>query len=143
MKTSSTQIAAYQLLRRAKKLKFKQKVRHARTRTETKFSSKGISKRRVNAPMTTFRHVLNSQKPGSTVNKGFRAHKNGIFTYEQERCGFSYLYCKRRVLENGIDTEPLNLELCHVRKQQTDPDVDDEYLIHLLATNFESDNEDV
>lgn len=87
--------------------------------------------------------MLNSQKPGSAVNKGFRAHKNGIFTYEQERCGFSYLYCKRRVLDNGIDTEPLNLELCPVRKQQTDPDVDDDYLIHLLATNFESDNEDV
>ena len=143
VKTSSTQIAAYGLLRRAKKLKLKQKVRHARTRTETKFSSKGISKRRVKAPMATFRHVLNSQKPGSAVNKGFRAHKNGIFTYKQERCGFSYLYCKRRVLENGIDTEPLDLELCPVRKQQKDPEVDDAYLIHLLATNFESDNEDV
>lgn len=140
--TSNNQISAYRLLRKAQKLKLKKKVRHSRIRTETKFSSKGISKRRVRAPMTTFKHVLSSQKPGSAVNKGFRAHKNGIFTYEQERCGFSYLYCKRRVLENGIDTEPLDLELCPVRKQQTDADVDDAYLIHLLATNFESDNED-
>ena len=92
--------------------------------------------------MTTFRHVLLSQKPGSATNIGFRAHKNGIFTYEQERCGFSYLYCKRKVLENGIDTVPLDLELCPARKQQTEQEVDVAYLIHLLATNFESDNED-
>ena len=142
VKTSTTQIAAYRILRRAKHLKLKRLSRRQRTCMETKFSSKGISKRRVKAPLTTFRHVLNSQKPGSATNIGFRAHKNGIFTYEQERCGFSYLYCKRKVLENGIDTVPLDLDLCPVRKQQTEQEVDDAYLIHLLATNFESDNED-
>ena len=140
--TSTSQIAAYRILRRAKHLKLKRLSRRQRTCMETKFSSKGISKRRVKAPLTTFRHVLNSQKPGSATNIGFRAHKNGIFTYEQERCGFSYLYCKRKVLENGIDTVPLDLELCPVGKQQTEQEVDDAYLIHLLATNFESDNED-
>ena len=142
VKTSTTQIAAYRILRRAKHLKLKRLSRRQRTCMETKFSSKGISKRRVKAPLTTFRHVLNSQKPGSATNIGFRAHKNGIFTYEQERCGFSYLYCKRKVLDNGIDTVPLDLDLCPVRKQQTEQEVDDAYLIHLLATNFESDNED-
>ena len=120
VKTSATQIAAYQLLRRAKKLKSKQKDRQNRTHIETKFSSKGISKGRVKAPLTTFRHVLLSQKPGSATNIGFRAHKNGIFTYEQERCGFSHLYCKRKVLENGIDTLPLDLELCPSCKKTTD-----------------------
>ena len=138
VKTSATQIASYELLRRAKHLKSKQKDRQNRTHIETKFSSKGISKRRVKASLTTFRHVLFSQKPGSATNIGFRAHKNGIFTYEQERCGFSYLYCKRKVL--GIDTVPLDLELCPLRKQQTEQKVDD--AIHLLATNFESNNED-
>ena len=140
--TSTSQIAAYRLLRRAKHLKLKRLSRRQRLGMETKFSSKGISKGRVKAPMTTFRHVLLSQKPGSATNIGFRAHKNGFFTYEQERCGFSYLYCKRKVLENGIDTVPLDLELCPARKQQTEQEVDDAYLIHLLATNFESDNED-
>ena len=140
--TSSAQMAAYRLLRRAKNMKPKPKVRSARTRTELKFSSKGISKRRVKAPLTTFRHVLNTQKPGSAINQGFRAHKNGIFTYEQERCGFSYLYCKRKVLKNGIDTVPLDLELCPVNRHQNDTEVDDAYLVHLLETNFESDNDD-
>ena len=142
VKTSTTQIAAYQLLRRAKKLKSKLKLRQNRTHIETKFSFKGISKRRVKALLTTFRHVLLSQKPGSATNIGFRAYNNGIFTYEQERCGFSYLYCIRKVLENGIETLPLDLELCPVRKQQTEQEVDDAYLIHLLATHFESDHED-
>ena len=114
VKTSNTQLAAYQLLRSAKKLKSKLKLRQNRTHIETKISSKGISKRRVKTPLTTFRHVLLSQKPGSATNIGFRAHKNGIFTYEQERCGFSNLYCKRKVLENRIDTIPLDLELCPV-----------------------------
>ena len=142
LKTSASQIAAYRLLRRAKKLKFRQLFGRLRTHIETKFSSKGISKQRVKAPLTTFKHVLFSQKAGSATNMGFRAHKNGIFTYEQTRCGFSYFYCKRKVLENGIDTVPLDLELCPVRKQQTEQEVDDAYLIHLLATNFERDNED-
>ena len=142
VKTLATQIAAYQLLRRAKHLKSKQKDRQNQTHIETKFSSKGISKRRAKAPLTTFRHVLLSQKLSSATNIVFRAHKNGIFTYEQERCGFSYLYCKSKVLENGIDTVPFDLELCPLRKQQTEQEVDDAYLIHLLATNFESDNEE-
>ena len=46
------------------------------------------------------------------------------------------------MLENRIDTVPLDLELCPIKKQQTEQEVDDAYLIHLLATNSESDNED-
>ena len=61
VKTSTTQIAAYQLFRRAKKLKSKLKLRQNRTHIEAKFSSKGISKGRVKAPFTTFRHILLSQ----------------------------------------------------------------------------------
>ena len=79
VKTSATQIAAYRILRRAKHLKLKRLSRRQRTCIETKFSSKGISKRRVKAPLTTFRHVLNSQKPGSATNIGFRAHKKWYF----------------------------------------------------------------
>ena len=131
-KDPPTQIAAYKLLRRAKKLKFKLKIRQNRTHLEAKIRSKSISKRRIKAPLTTFRHVLLSQKPGSATNIGFRAHKSCIFTYEQERCGFSYLYCKRKVLENGIDTVPLDQELCPVRKQRTEQEVDNALFIYWL-----------
>jgi hypothetical protein len=53
--TSSTSIVAHNLLRRArnqtvKRLQPKSKIRH-----EVKFSSKGVSKRRITAPMTIYR----------------------------------------------------------------------------------------
>ena len=53
--TSSTSIVAHNLLRRArnqtvKRLQPKPKIRH-----EVKFSSKGVSKRRITAPMTIYR----------------------------------------------------------------------------------------
>jgi hypothetical protein len=85
-----------------------------------KFSSKGITKRLVKAPMTTFRHVLNTQRVGPGTLKGFRARNNGIATYQQKRNGFAYFYCKRRVLDDGVSTVPLDLELCPIKKEPMD-----------------------
>ena len=64
------------------------------------------------APLATFRRVLETKKPGSGTNRGFRARNNTIYTYQQERSGFSYFYCKRKVLADGRTTVPLDLELC-------------------------------
>jgi hypothetical protein len=50
---------------------------------EVKFSSKGITKPRVKAPMTTFHHVLNAQRVEEGTLKRFRARNNGISIYEQ------------------------------------------------------------
>ena len=93
--------------------------------------------------------------------RGFRAHNNGIATYQQERNGFSYFYCKRRVLDDGVCTVPLDLEMCPIKKESMDEeeqpmevdetetpmevdipvvlDDNDRYLIHLLETNFENE----
>ncbi len=84
----------------------------ARRGDEVKFSSKGVSKRHVQNPMDTFRAVLSTQQPASGLNTGFRSRDNGICTYRQERTGFSYFYCKRRVLDDGIHTVPLDIVLC-------------------------------
>jgi hypothetical protein len=78
----------------------------------TKFSSKGISKRQILNPMDIYRKVLTDKKFASGVNIGFRARDNRIYTYEQQRSGFSYLYCKRKVLPDGVNTTALDLELC-------------------------------
>ena len=43
---------------------------------------------------------------------GFRLKNNSIFTYSQEKIGFNYFYCKRKVLRDGISTVPLDIELC-------------------------------
>ena len=154
---SNTRMAAFRLLRRAKKLPIKRLVHRPRQVREVKFSSKGITKRRVQAPMITFRHVLNTQR---VTLKRFRVRNNGIATYQQRRNGFSYFYCKRRVLDDGVSTVPLDLELCPIKKEPMDEeepmevddtetpmevdtpvvlDNNDRYLIHLLETNFENE----
>ncbi|KAK3098713.1 hypothetical protein FSP39_022331 [Pinctada imbricata] len=79
---------------------------------ECKFSSKGISKRNVKSPLKTFQKVIKTAISVSGFNRGFRAKNNAIFTYQQERTGFSYFYCKRQVLDNGIDTRVLDITLC-------------------------------
>ncbi|XP_071137847.1 uncharacterized protein [Mytilus edulis] len=152
--TSNTKMAAFRLLRRAKKLAPKRLVHRPRLVRDVKFSSKGVTKRRVKAPMTTFRHVLNTQRVGNGSLKGFRARNNGIATYEQTRNGFSYFYCKRKLLSDGVSSVPLDLELCPVPMEidesetpmeidepETVLDDDDRYLIQLLETNFDSDGE--
>jgi hypothetical protein len=82
--------------------------------SEVKFSSKGISKRFVSGAMDTYRQVLQSGKSASSTNRGFRVKDNEIYTYAQQRCGFTYFYCKRKVLGDGIHTVPLELTLCPI-----------------------------
>jgi ribA/ribD-fused uncharacterized protein len=76
-----------------------------------KMSTKGLNKKSVNQPYDKFEHVLQSGQGVSVINRGFRSRNNQIHTYEQERKGLTYFYCKRKVLEDGIGTEPLDLIL--------------------------------
>ena len=110
-KASSAIKTASTLLRKAKGLK-RQRFRRPLNTIECKFSSKGLSKRLVKDPLNIFKSVLRTGKAASGHNKGFRARNNGIYSYEQTRCGFSYFYCKRRVLHDGIHTVPLDIVLC-------------------------------
>ncbi len=85
-----------------------------------KFSSKGINRDRIEDPIGTFREVLETQTTKAGVNKGFRAKDNTMFTYSQVRNGFSYYYVKREVMENKVDTKPLDLVLTPRDKHQMD-----------------------
>ena len=76
-----------------------------------KLSCKGINKASVQNPLAIFSQVLKTGTTQEGNNKGFRAHNNTIYTYEQKRAGFSYLYCKRKVLNNGVTTLPLQITL--------------------------------
>jgi hypothetical protein len=69
--TSNTMTTATRLLRKAKNLKPKRLHHKRRCFFETNFSSKGISKKTVVAPLTTFRQVLKTRRPGSGNNTGF------------------------------------------------------------------------
>ena len=80
-------------------------------KVEFKFSSKGMSKRLVKTPLGIFKNVLRTRKPESGLKKGYRVRNNGIYTYSQSRCCFSYFYCKRQVLQDGFHTVPLRITL--------------------------------
>ena len=79
--------------------------------TNCKYSCKGINKSCVTSPLQTYKSVLDSKEPVSAQNVGFRARNNTIWTYQQERQGFGYFYCKREVLDDGVTTVPLQLLL--------------------------------
>ena len=76
---------------------------------EDKFSCKGINKRTNQITKDKYMDVLLSKKSGSSTNRGFRSMDNQVFTYFQERTGFSYFYTKRKVLADGVSTVPLEI----------------------------------
>jgi hypothetical protein len=76
-----------------------------------KFSSKGVNKGNISDPINIFKTVLQEKKPLSAQNIGFRLKDNKMCTYTLDKNAFSYLYCKRKVLSDGINTAPLNVTL--------------------------------
>ena len=76
---------------------------------EDKFSCKGINKRTNQITKDKYMDVLLSKKSGSSTNRGFRSMDNQVFTYFQERTGFSYFYTQRKVLADGVSTVPLEI----------------------------------
>ena len=77
-----------------------------------KVSCKGISKKGIDQPMDKFLNTLISTKTNTSHNMGFRLNNGEMFTYDQTKIGFNYFYCKREVLNDGINTKPLNFVLC-------------------------------
>ena len=129
---TSARVTAYHLLRKCLKLKRKKYCRKQRVVQELKFNTKGVSKRTLKAPLSKFRQALKTRVAKSGLNRGFRVRNNHIYTYAQERRGFSYFYCKRKVLDDGIHTEHLDIRLCPVQSTE----VDDQELINMLASNL-------
>lgn len=58
-----------------------------------------------------FEAVVKDQITLSGTNKGFRICKEsrGIITYTQQKTALNYWYDKRKVLSDGITTEPLDI----------------------------------
>ena len=79
------------------------------TNKENKVCSKGLNKKLNQFTRDTFLDVLKQKKAGGGINRGFRASGNHIVSYEQERSALSYLYIKRKVLDDGVSTEPLDI----------------------------------
>ena len=74
-----------------------------------KISCKGVSKKGLEEPMQQFRDTLFNVRTNTSTNMGFRMKNNSMFTYSQDKICFNYFYCKRKVMEDGISTTPLNI----------------------------------
>jgi hypothetical protein len=77
----------------------------------TKFSCKGINKRSVTDPINTYQKVLEDEQSSSAINSGFRARHHTMYSYDQEKAGFTYFYIKRVVSADKIHTKPLDIIL--------------------------------
>jgi len=71
--------------------------------------SKGISIKQNQFTHQQYLDVLKTQKSRSGTNATSRSIDNEIRTLAQQRCGLTYFYPKRIVLEGGVSTAPLLL----------------------------------
>ena len=74
-----------------------------------KFSCKGVNKACNDINKEKYLNVLLTKQSSSGLDKGFRVVNNSMYTYEQVRDGFSYFYHKRKVLDDGVTTIPLDI----------------------------------
>jgi hypothetical protein len=74
-----------------------------------KYRSKGLSRRQNQFTRNQFMSVLKNKDIISGENCGFRMKNRDMLTYRQERNGLTFLYAKREVLDDGINTIPLSI----------------------------------
>ena len=76
-----------------------------------KMSAKGVQRRNV-LDLSHYQSVLETRRPVEVTNMGFRLTPQldkRMATYILNKVGLSYLYIKRKVLDDGVSTEPLDI----------------------------------
>ena len=76
---------------------------------QVKFSMKGVNKGQFKNPMPHYEHVLNTKENFRACNSRIRAKDQSMVTYKQEKNALTYYYPKRKVLEDGRSTVPLDI----------------------------------
>uniref|UniRef100_A0A915KEB4 Uncharacterized protein n=1 Tax=Romanomermis culicivorax TaxID=13658 RepID=A0A915KEB4_ROMCU len=78
---------------------------------ETKVSCKGLMKKINALNFEKYASVLNTKVPQGGENIGFqmRSNDNKMWSYLQKKQGLPYLYIKRKVLDDGVTTVPLDI----------------------------------
>ena len=74
-----------------------------------KFSIKRVNKKTKKIIKEKYLNFLLTKQSSAGLNKGFRVVDNTMYTYQQIRDGFAYFYPKRKVLEDGVTTMPLDM----------------------------------
>ena len=78
-------------------------------KTKQKISCKGVNKGINPLKMEDFKKVLFDGEKHSITNRGFRFIDGKMRTYAQLKCGLSPIFIKRKVCDDRIHTEPLDL----------------------------------
>ena len=73
--------------------------------TQVKFSMKGVNREQFKNPMVHYEHVLTTK--GNFT--GIRCKDQTMPTYKQYKNALTYFYPKRKVLEDGCSTVPLDI----------------------------------
>ena len=76
--------------------------------SKDKFSAKGIMKT-AGVTLEDFKTTLHDKTSVPKSNKGFIMRGKNMLSYSMERTGLSYLYAKRKVLDDGISTTYLDV----------------------------------
>ena len=74
-----------------------------------KFSCKGVNKKCNEINKDKYLNVLLTKQNSGEVNRGFHVVNNTMYTYTQVRDAFSYFYPKRKILQVGGSTQPLDI----------------------------------
>jgi len=77
---------------------------------EAHISSKGVSKKTNALTFDLYKRALDTNVSVESVNHGFRVASDlSVVTYAQRKCGLSSRYTKRKVLNDGVTTVPLDV----------------------------------
>ena len=76
---------------------------------QVKFSMKRVNKGQFKNPMSHYEHVLTSMENVRACNSGIRAKDQTMATYKQYKNALTYFYPKRKVLDDGRSTVPLDI----------------------------------
>jgi len=65
--------------------------------------SKGVSIKQNPLTLDDYLNVLNTNKPHFITNRGFQLRNHRIYNYKQRKRRLNSFYCKRKVLNDGIE----------------------------------------
>ena len=103
---------------------------------EIKYSAKGVCKNNLQSVDTVFQKVINEKGSHEITNQGIQLKNNKICSYSQKKIGFTYFYCKRKILEDGINTVPLDITLSPFSNSGNEEKTDELEPLEILCSLF-------
>ena len=77
--------------------------------TGSKQSCKGVIQSQNNLTTSEYSDVLDTKRNHMVANTGFKVNDHNMVTYTQCKKGLTYVYLKRKILDDGVSTRPLDI----------------------------------